>query len=119
MLDIKDKVPTLESIKAVYDELNNTKAKKENSIFYIVGNSTTVGTWTGDSDDITEYYDGLAILYKVNIDGNPEETTLNINSLGASPVVCNDVTRYPIGSIVMLIYTIDVDAGHWVPVYGA
>lgn len=49
---------------------------------YIVGDSTTAGTWTGTCEDITEYYEGLTVLYKVNIEG-ASTTTLNINDLGA------------------------------------
>lgn len=87
-------------------------AKKENAVYYIVGDSTTAGTWTGTSDDITEYYDGLMIAYKTNIAGISGGTTLNINNLGAVAIVRNTTsaitTHYGVGSILMLTYTVDI-----------
>lgn len=92
------------------DEDAEEVAKKKNSIFYIVGNSTTAGIWTGTCDDIAEYYDGLSIVYKTNIAG-ATGTTLNINGLGAVAVVRNTTsaitTHYGAGSILILTYTVD------------
>ena len=83
-----------------------------NGIPYIVGNSTTAGTWTGTCESITEYYDGLTILYKLNVAG-ASSTTLNINGLGAVAVNRNASTAistiYPAGSVVMLTYS----GGKW------
>lgn len=76
---------------------------------YIVGDSTTAGTWTGTCDEITEYYEGLTILYKLNVAGASGGTTLNINGLGAIAVNRNASTAvttiYPVGSVVMLTYS--------------
>lgn len=76
---------------------------------YIVGNSTTAGTWTGECAEITEYYEGLTVLYKLNVAGVSGGTTLDINGLGAATVYCNASTAirttYPIGSVVMLTYS--------------
>ena len=76
---------------------------------YIVGDSTTAGTWTGTCEEITEYYEGLTILYKLNVAGASGGTTLNINGLGAIAVNRNASTAvttiYPVGSVVMLTYS--------------
>ena len=84
----------------------------QNGIPYIEGNSTTAGTWTGTCESITEYYDGLTILYKLNVAGT-SSTTLNINGLGAVAVNRNASTAistiYPAGSVVMLTYS----GGKW------
>ena len=44
-------------------------ADKTEGIFYVEGTGTAEGTWTGNNSRITSYYDGLIILYKVNIKG--------------------------------------------------
>ena len=79
-------------------------------IHYIIGNGTKEGVWAGTCDDITEYYDGLLIAYKINVAGasNPA-TSLNINNLGAKTVKLNNntalTTHYPVGSILLLTYS--------------
>jgi len=84
---------------------------KKHSVFYIEGNSTTAGTWTGTCEDITEYYPGLMVSYKTNVAGVSGGSTLNINGLGAVAVVRNTTsaitTHYGVGSILMLTYTVD------------
>ena len=83
------------------------KANATDAVFYVEGNSTVVGSWTGSSDDITEYYYGLCILYKINVEGSTV-TTLNINGLGAKTVyrsgITNLTTEYPINSVILLTY---------------
>jgi len=52
-------------------------------IYYVVGGgSDTAGVWTGTIADLTEYYDGLTIVFVPAI-GGAATTTLNINNLGA------------------------------------
>lgn len=76
---------------------------------YIVGDSTTAGVWTGTYEGITEYYEGLTVLYKLNVAGVSGGSTLNINNLGAVSVKRNAstavTTTYPVGSVVMLTYS--------------
>lgn len=80
-----------------------------NGIPYIVGDSTTAGVWTGTYEGITEYYEGLTVLYKLNVAGVSGGSTLNINGLGAVSVKRNAsttvTTTYPVGSVVMLTYS--------------
>ena len=99
----------------------NGKADKSQAIFYIEGSGTTdttnkVATWLGSHSDITSYYVGLTILYKISTAGSTT-TTLNINNLGAIPVVRNVTsaisTAYAVNSIVMLTYTIDDGTAYW------
>lgn len=97
------------------------KADKEAGVFYVVGGGTTdttnkVATWTGSHDDISAYYDGLMIAYKIGTAASTT-TTLNINDLGAVTVVRNANTAvstvYPVDSIVFLVYTTDGDTAYW------
>lgn len=88
-----------------------------NTIHYIVGDSTTAGTWTGTCSDITKYYDGLTIAYKTNMAGISGGTTLNINGLGAISVRRNAstavTTTYPVGSVLLLTYSTTDGVGYW------
>lgn len=99
----------------------DAKANKEAGIYYIQGAGTTdttnkVATWTGTHSDIANYYDGLTIAYKISTAGSTT-TTLNINSLGAVPVVKNVTTAistsYAVNSIIMLTYTTDNGTAYW------
>lgn len=94
---------------AIGDALDNVGK----GIIYIEGDSTTTGTWTGTSNEITSYYDGLVIAYKTNIAGISDGTTLNINGLGAAAVIRNAssavTTHYPVGSVLILTYS----GGSW------
>lgn len=91
-------------------------ATKKQGIYYIEGTGSTAGTWLGSHDDITEYYPGLTVLYKVPVAG-ASATTLNINSLGAVTVVRNATTAIsttcPVNSVVMLTYTVDSSTAYW------
>ena len=95
---------------------NINAANKSSGVFYIEGNSTTAGTWTGTCSDVTEYYDGLTIVYKISIAGASGGTTLNINGLGAKNVrrnTSNLTTHYGVNSLVMLTYTTIDGVGYW------
>lgn len=99
----------------------DSKANKSEGTFYITGLGTTnstdkISTWTGTSDRITEYYDGLAIRYKIGVAGQ-STTTLNINGLGAKTVyrfsTTKLTTQFPVGSVINLIYHTDLNDGCW------
>ena len=98
-----------------------TKADKSEGTFYVEGSGTTdstakTSTWVGSSDRITEYYDGLAIRYKIGVAGQTT-TTLNINNLGAKPIYLFNTTKvttqFPVNSIINLIYHTDLNSGCW------
>lgn len=99
----------------------NGKADKSEGAFFVVGSGTTdstakTSTWTGTSDRITEYYDGLTIRYKIGVAGQTT-TTLNINGLGAKPIYLYNTTKlttqFPVNSIINLIYHADLNDGSW------
>lgn len=86
------------------------KADKSHGIHYIEGTGSTAGTWLGTHEDITEYFAGLVLAYKVGVAG-ASTTTLNINNLGAVAVVKNATTaistNFAVGSVLFLVYTVD------------
>lgn len=89
---------------------------KGEAIHYIEGTGTTAGTWLGTCEDITEYYDGLTIAYKIGIAG-ASTTTLNINGLGAKTVkraTANLTTHLGVNTVVHLTYTTIDGVGYWV-----
>lgn len=54
------------------------------TFFYIEGSaSDAAGVWTGTQDEITEYYNGLTVMYVPKVAGKSGSVTLNINGLGA------------------------------------
>lgn len=90
--------------------------------FFVEGSGTTdstakTSTWTGTSNRITEYYDGLTIRYKIGVEGQ-STVTLNINGLGAKTVyrfsTTKLTTQFPVGSIITLIYHEDLNDGCWI-----
>lgn len=100
----------------------NEKANKSEGMFFIAGSGTTdstnkKSTWTGTSDRITKYYDGLTIKYKIGVAGQ-STTTLNINNLGAKTVYLFNTTKltthFPVNSIITLTYHADLNSGCWV-----
>lgn len=91
-------------------------APSNSGIYYIEGTGTTAGTWLGSNTEITSYYDGLTILYKVNIAG-ASTTKLNINSLGAKTVYrygsTKLTTQYSVNSVIIVTYMADLNSGCW------
>ena len=97
-------------------------AKKSQGIYYIEGSGSSIDSWKGTHEAITEYYPGLMIAYKNDKAGGTlgDETYLNINNLGSVEIVKNaseiytDGKRYPVGSIILLVYTVDSDGkAYW------
>ena len=91
------------------------------SIYYIEGTGTnpdsTNSKWVGTYPGLTTYYPGLMIAYKIGNAGDTT-TTLNLNDLGEIKVVKNNntgiSTSYGVGSIVILVYTVDSDGtAYW------
>ena len=96
---------------------NSYAAPKQNGIYYIEGTGSTAGTWLGSHDEITAYYEGLVVAYKIPVAG-ASTTTLNINSLGAVNVVRNVTTAvstaYAVQAVLVLIYTVDTSGtAYW------
>ena len=82
---------------------------RSNSVYYVEGSpeDTTAGTWTGTIDNLTEYYDGLTVIFVPAIAG-ASTTTLNINELGAITCYYNGTTKlttqYAVGTPILLTY---------------
>lgn len=86
-------------------------------IYYVEGSGTTAGQWLGSNDRIIEYYDGLTVLYKINVAGHKDGVTLNINGKGAKTVyrygTTKVTTHYPVNSVIVLSYMADINSGCW------
>ena len=86
------------------------------SVPYVVGTGSTAGAWFGELDGLTEYYDGLIILYKIPVEG-ASTTTLNINGLGAKTCYLNHTTKltthYPANQPILLTYSTSQNSGCW------
>ena len=93
----------------VKDDVARDVLNKQAHIFYVVGSSTdsVEGTWTGAIEGLSEYYDGLTVLYVPAIAG-ASTTSLNINDLGAVPCHYSGETSmavsYPAGVPILLTY---------------
>ena len=110
------------SKKPTYTASEVGAATQAEGVVFIEGSGTTdstakTSTWVGTSNRITGYYDGLAIRYKIGIEGQ-STVTLNINNLGAKTVyrfgTTKLTTQFPVGSIITLIYHEDLNDGCWV-----
>lgn len=111
---------TIANVDNLQTTLDN-KADKSHGVHYIEGGGTTdttnkVATWIGSHSDISEYYAGLMIAYKIGTAGSTT-TTLNINNLGAVTVVKNATsaisTSFAVNSVILLVYTVDGTTAYW------
>ena len=59
---------------------------------FVIGTGSTAGTWLGQLDGLTAYYDGLMIIYKPSVKGD-STTTLNLNNIGAKTCYLNNTTK--------------------------
>ena len=75
--------------------------------YYAKGDGDTAGVWHCTVDEIDEYYDGLTILFYINVAG-ATTTTLQVNELDAVQCFFNATsaltTQYPIGCIIPLTF---------------
>ena len=99
------------------NDLSFPFAKRSNGVYYVAGNTSgTAGTWTGTSEEIKNYYDGLVVAYKIGVAG-ASTTTLNINNLGAKVCYLRGTTQltthYAVNNIVLLVYTTVDGTGRW------
>ena len=91
-------------------------APSNSGVYYVEGTGTTAGTWTGSNTEITSYYDGLIVAYKLNISG-ASTTTLNINGLGAKTIYLRSntklTTQYDVNTVILAVYTTVSGEGRW------
>lgn len=100
----------------VYFPDGTPTASSGNTIPFITGTGSTAGTWLGALEGLTEYYDGLLILYKPSVAG-ASTTTLNINNLGAKTCYVNNTTKltthFPANQPILLVYSTSQNSGCW------
>lgn len=97
---------------------NTINTLPHEGIFYVTeANSVAAKTskpyyssqWNGTNANVTSYYTGLTIAFKIGVAGNGTYgTVLNINGLGQHPVLKNVSTMistsYGVGSMIVLTY---------------
>jgi hypothetical protein len=87
----------------------------EDGVIRVDSAYTSSSNWTGTSNYVKSYSDGLAILYKVPTTGpGGGNVYLNINSLGAVPIYANGASilqKYSKGTYLLLVY--DATSNRW------
>lgn len=97
-------------------------------VYYVEGSGSVAAVttspyyaaqWKGTSANITSLYTGLTIIYKLDVAGNGTYgTVLDINSLGAHPVVRNVSsmvgTSYPVSTAVVMTYDADLTGSAYI-----
>ena len=87
--------------------------------YFIQGNNgdDTLGNWSGENINITNYENNIVIIFIPNVNGNDIKTTLNINNLGERDIYNTDdtiiTTQYNKDTILLMIYIGDAETGHW------
>lgn len=78
--------------------------------------SDSKSKWTGESDAITQYVDGLSIIYVPKVAGTVSKLTLQINELPAKSILIseNDYTSADIAAGSPLLLTYSSDSDKWV-----
>lgn len=103
----------LETKQLSEEYIPDTIPRVSNSIIRVSSSYTNASTWTGNSDYITDYYDGLTILYKVPTTGpGGGVVSLSINGMVGKSVYVNGsnlLNQYSKGSYLILVY----DSGRW------
>lgn len=84
------------------------------NVYYVEGSTSDAeGVWTGTITGLTEYYDGLTVLYRPKVAGASGGTTLNINNLGAKVCYMSSSTKltthYNTYAVVLFTYS----GGYW------
>lgn len=102
---------------SIYKIKDAEAARQENSVYYVTGSvNDTDGQWTGTISGLTEYYNGLVVVYQPKVRGSAisGDTTLNINNLGDITCYATSTaylrTHYPANCNIMLVY----DNSKWI-----
>ena len=77
--------------------------------YFVVGSSSdTAGMWTGTVDGLTEYYNGLTLLYVPLVAGASNGDTLNLNNLGSITIYWTNTsvmtTQFSAGTPIIMTY---------------
>ena len=110
-----------EELNSIPDEFAGRALKTEGT-FFVQGSGSSIdstnkiATWKGTSNRFSSYYDGLSILYKLDVAGS-STVKLDINGLGAKTVYLVNTTKltthFPVKSIIRLTYHKDLNSGCW------
>lgn len=122
--NLSDATEDVESYVNLQDQIRQIVESMELSspgdpVFYVVADSDSVsGVWTGKCPQITHYYDGLMIAYRTAATGGANNTTLNINGLGAATIKRNGINYdvnyfYTAGAVLNLTYVTVDGVGYW------
>jgi len=102
------------------DAIVKINANPSDLNYFVNGEGTVAGTWLGTDPDITSYYDGLVIWYRITING-ASTTTLNINGLGAKTIyrysTAKLTTHWPVNSVIPLVYVAALNGGSFIGGY--
>jgi hypothetical protein len=97
----------------------NTIHYVASSVIITTGDSTTIN-WMGTDASITEYYEGLTIVFKPVSSAGTSSTTLSINGIGAKTIIRNyadnlTTSNVPTtGKLIILTYTTSLSSdGNW------
>lgn len=106
-------ISRIQTIDGTMYDIKDAQARKKADVYFVTApdTDTTAGTWTGTLTGLTEYYDGLTIIFVPNVDGVSAGVTLNINDLGEIPCYLADqgniaklTTHYPAGIPIPFTY---------------
>jgi hypothetical protein len=102
------------------DAIVKINANPSDLNYFINGAGTVAGTWLATDPDITSYYDGLVVWYRIGVAG-ASTTTLNINGLGAKTVyrynTAKLTTHWPVNSVIPLVYVAALNGGSFIGGY--
>jgi hypothetical protein len=102
------------------DAIVKINANPSDLNYFMNGAGTVAGTWLGTDPDITSYYDGLVIWYRITVAG-ASTTTLNINGLGAKTIYRYNTTKltthWPVNSVIPLVYVAALNGGSFIGGY--
>lgn len=105
-------------VKTVNNSTPDANGNVNAGLIYVEGDTTaTSPIWTASSPEITSYYTGLTIAFKIGVAGlSGTQTTLNINGLGAKKVFenisTNPSTHYGVGSMLFMVFDTTLDSGN-------
>ena len=93
----------------LYTLYDRNAARKEEAIYYVEGSSgDTAGTWTGTLPGLSEYFQGLTIIYVPKVAGSANGCTLNINTIATKPCYVSEgtvmTTEFAAGTPILLTY---------------
>ena len=93
----------------LYTLCDRNAATKQQAVYYVEGSSgDTPGTWTGSLPGLTEYFQGLTIIYVPKVAGSSNGCTLTINNIATKPCYVSEgvalTTEFTAGTPIMFTF---------------